>query len=249
VSSYGNFRKENDPPPRNIREDRSEAVGFYSDGSLLNGVSLPPESPAHLKIFRPRNRGWGTETLIRTLLGAISEFHREFSAGDRVQIGDLAAEYGGPISSTHISHQNGLDVDIAYLRMNHVERDPNDRGNHGFGEVFVKNKRLTKNFDLKRNWFLLKAFVGQGNVVRIFVDPEIKRAFCGQSKKLDPFGTNSRRTSVLRRLRPYPNHDDHFHVRIRCPANSPKCVAQEEPPTGSGCDQIDLASGADEFID
>jgi penicillin-insensitive murein endopeptidase len=220
-------------------------VGEYANGSLLNAEDLPLESAAHLKIFRPRKRGFGTRTLLRTLIEGIEIFHSEFPVGDRVQIGDLSAWSGGDLSPMHASHQNGLDVDVAYLRVNHLERDPNVWGERGFEEVFVKNKELTKNFDLRRNWFLLRALVERGNVNRVFVDPEIKRAFCNQVKKIDPAIDTSLRDEVLRRLRPLAEHDDHFHLRVNCPKSSPKCVTQEAPPAGSGCATIDEESASD----
>ncbi len=199
-------------------------------------------SAAHLKIFQPRNRAWGTLTLINTIMQAVTSFHTKFPAGERVQIGDLASEHGGQISSVHLSHQNGLDADFAYLQMDHVERNPNSLGPNGFGESFVHNGVVTKNFDLKRNWFLLKEMISRGNVTRIFVDPAIKSAFCDQSMQLDPRVNKAERTEILRRLRPYDAHDDHFHMRIACPANSQRCVPQEEPPAGTSCDDVQSAS-------
>jgi penicillin-insensitive murein endopeptidase len=162
--------------------------------------------------------------------------------GERVQIGDMASERGGTLSM-HSSHQNGLDADIAYLQTDQLERDPEEWGERGFEVDFVRNKHVTRNFDQKRNWFLLKEIVSRGTVSRIFVDPEIKRLFCERSSKLDPTTPENVRIEVLRRLRPYPDHDDHFHLRIDCPASSKKCLNQAAPPPGSGCTRID------EFVD
>jgi len=142
----------------------------------------------------------------------------------------------------HSSHQNGLDADVAYLRMNRVERNPDLWGTKGFEESFVANGKVTKNFDLKRNWFLLREVVSNGNVSRIFVGPEIKRAFCNASTRIDPTLKAEYRTEILRRLRPYPNHDDHFHLRVKCPPNNERCESQVEPPEGSSCDKIDSVS-------
>lgn len=221
--------------------DTSEAIGFYSNGSLLDGEQLPDESFAHLKIFRPRQRAWGTRTLINTIIDAAASFRKKFPYGDRVQIGDMSASEGG-VLARHASHQNGLDADVAYLKANHLERNPDVWGNSGFEEVFVTNGKITKNFDAARNWFLLKEVVLKKNIGRIFVDPEIKKAFCEKNKVIDSRASLAVRTEVLRRLRPYPNHDDHFHMRIDCPKRGGRCLAQEEPPVGSGCSAIEMAS-------
>jgi penicillin-insensitive murein endopeptidase len=238
-TAQGQDDSETSPETRN---DTSRAIGFYADGSLKGGFLLPLESSAHVKIFRERNRAWGTLTLVNTIIGAIKSFHAKFPAGERVQIGDLAAEHGGQISSVHLSHQNGLDADIAYLQADHIERNPNGLGPNGFGESFVREGEVTSNFDLKRNWFLLKEIIARGNVTRIFVDPAIKSAFCDQSTRIDPKATSAIRTETLRRIRPYDDHADHFHMRIACPKNSPKCLSQDEPPAGAGCDDVQSVS-------
>ena len=36
------------------------------------------------------------------------------------------------------------------------------------------------------------------------------------------------------RLRPWWAHHDHFHVRLKCPPDSPQCKPQEPPPD-DGC--------------
>ncbi len=233
------------PPDLNLpddkAEDTSQAVGFYAKGSIISAVYLPFESPAHLKIFRLRHRSWGTKTLINTIVTAAASFRKQFPFGDRVQIGDMSSRDGGPLAR-HSSHQNGLDADVAYLQMNFVERNPDVYGNAGFAESFVVGGKVTTNFDIKRNWYLLKEVVLQKNVGRIFVDPKIKQTFCELNKVIDPKADLVIRTAVLRRLRPYPNHADHFHMRIDCPLRDGRCQAQEEPPAGSGCSSIGMVS-------
>ncbi|MGD8325255.1 MAG: penicillin-insensitive murein endopeptidase, partial [Gammaproteobacteria bacterium] len=64
------------------------------------------------------------------------------------------------------------------------------------------------------------------NVERIFVSPLIKEAMCEQ-----PWQDRS----FLRKLRPWYGHDDHMHVRLACPPQSPDCIAQAPPPPGDGC--------------
>jgi penicillin-insensitive murein endopeptidase len=42
-------------------------------------------------------------------------------------------------------------------------------------------------------------------------------------------------------VRPWWGHDDHFHVRLGCPADAPECERQAAVPPGDGCDNV-LAS-------
>jgi penicillin-insensitive murein endopeptidase len=48
-------------------------------------------------------------------------------------------------------------------------------------------------------------------------------------------GINWRDRSVLGKLRPWYGHDDHFHVRLDCPAGEASCKDQDPPPADVGC--------------
>ena len=227
-----------DPVPSDVTfVDHSNAVGFYSDGSIEKAGTLPDSGPGFLKIFRLRTRAYGTETLVRTISLAASAWRAEFPVGDRVQVGDITDSNGGYVSG-HASHQNGLDVDVAYLQTDRIERDPNTNGPNGSNVNFVNSGKLSSNFDLPRNWAILRNLVQRGNVGRIFVDGVIKNAFCKNAASMNPTLSATWRTEVLRRLRPYPNHANHFHMRLKCPTGHKKCVAQSEPPSGSGCSSV-----------
>jgi hypothetical protein len=41
----------------------------------------------------------------------------------------------------------------------------------------------------------------------------------------------------MSKVRPWYGHDDHIHVRLKCPADSPNCRAQPPVPGGDGCDK------------
>ncbi len=210
-----------------------QAVGSYAAGRLVNADRLPESGTGFVKLFVPRDRGWLTRELSDVVQGVASRLHQRFPEGERLQLGDSSGREGGPISG-HASHQNGLDIDIAFLRANHTEQDP--QLTTGFQEVFVRNGTLSRNFDLRRNWFLVRAFYATGRINRMFVDPAIKRAFCRAAGSSPDAWT----TEVLRRLRPLAEHDDHVHVRLLCPEASPRCVPQEAPEPGSGCDAVSL---------
>jgi penicillin-insensitive murein DD-endopeptidase len=230
----------------NLRIDRQpglfeQAVGFYSNGSLINASQLLSEGPGFLKIIRFRDRAWSSGDLAVVIRSSAEDLLYTFPGSERVQIGDMSAKAGGAIGQ-HASHQNGLDADIAYLRMDQREQDPDF---NGFDEYFVQDGRLTSNFDLERNWFFLQSLVGTGRVGRIFVDIEIKKTFC------DRFGNSpgTPNAETLRRLRPWPNHANHLHLRITCPKLSPRCVAQDEPAPGDGCAELKELEGNRFYLD
>ena len=74
---------------------------------------------------------------------------------------------------------------------------------------------------------LLELVASDPRVDRVFVNPAIKRDLCSQTH-----------ADWLHKIRPWWGHDDHFHVRLACPPDSPDCVAQPPVPPGDGCDAL-----------
>lgn len=211
-----------------------QSVGFYSDGTLEQPEALPLEGPGFIKITRSRNRFYGSTDLVGLLQFAAEKVSQRYPKGERLRIGDLSQESGGKIT-LHASHQNGLDVDAGYYRMNHKEQG--GKGNGGFDEDFVKTgpdgkRRVSENLDAPRNWELMKWIVRSGKVNRIFMDDLIKAELC---READRRGERKTYREVLRRLRHWPGHSDHFHLRLRCPQASKRCVNQADLPAGDGC--------------
>jgi penicillin-insensitive murein endopeptidase len=184
------------------------------------------------KIFRPRDRGYATFDMTAVVGIAASQLHHDYPGGEHVQIGDVCAKFGGQLAH-HQSHQNGLDADIAYMRVNHWEQDPQHI--NGFEELFVKDGKISPNFDEERVWDFIKAIHGTGRLVRIFMDPVIKATLCEYAQKIGEYDSQA---DVLRRIRPLALHQDHMHVRLTCPQKSPQCQAQQDPPAGQGCADV-----------
>jgi murein endopeptidase len=122
-----------DPP---IAWRHSRAVGKPYAGRLVRGVQLPAEGRdfwtydwgTRLSPNRPWRR-WGTDRLVRTLLDVIRGYRAAHPEAPRVGIADLSRKHGGPFGSNfgglgHSSHQNGLDVDVLYPRLDRLERLP-----------------------------------------------------------------------------------------------------------------------------
>jgi penicillin-insensitive murein endopeptidase len=206
-----------------------QAEKFYSGGSLVNANEMPDEGFGFVKLYLPRHRAFSSFDMIELLKDAAGRLQQLRPSRDRLMIGDMSGEHGGFISG-HASHQNGLDTDVAYLRADQTEQDPNYT--KGFEQSFVKKGRLTANFDIPRNWEILKILVSSGRVQRIFVNSVVKKAFCAYAKATDELESQK---EALKRLRVIAGHTDHFHVRITCPRNSPACRPQEDMPDDTGC--------------
>jgi murein endopeptidase len=113
----------------------SEAIGLPEEGSLERGIRLPATGRGFFTwdpVQRERpNRGWrrwGTDELVRTTLDVVRGFHRDHP-NVRVGIGDLSRPRGGDFGPRygyigHATHQNGLDVDVYYPRLDRRERPP-----------------------------------------------------------------------------------------------------------------------------
>ena len=96
-------------------------------------------------------------------------------------VGDISFRDGGRMDQ-HVSHQNGLDVDVYYPRLDSQPRAPI--------AAHQVDRRLAQ--------ALLDGFVAAG----------AKVVFVG-------FSTGLRGDSGV--VVPYPNHENHMHVRFRQP--------------------------------
>jgi murein endopeptidase len=114
----------------------SRANGRPWRGRLRDGVLLPDwgrdhftwDPIRHLYPNRPWRR-WGTDTLVRTLLDVAAAYRAEHPEAPRLGIADLSRPRGGPFGKRfgglgHASHQNGLDADVYYPRLDRAERKP-----------------------------------------------------------------------------------------------------------------------------
>jgi murein endopeptidase len=120
-----------DPP---IAWRHSRAVGQPFAGRLVSGVQLPAEGRDFWTYdFGTRGspnrpwRRWGTDRLVSTVLDVLAEYRAAHPEAPRVGVADLSRPHGGPFGRNfggrgHMSHQNGLDVDIMYPRVDGLER-------------------------------------------------------------------------------------------------------------------------------
>jgi murein endopeptidase len=120
-----------DPP---IAWRHSRAIGEPFDGRLVDGVQLPAEGRdfwtydwgLRTSPNRPWRR-WGTDRLVRTLLDVLAGYRAAYPDAPRVGIADLSRPHGGKFGKNfgglgHSSHQNGLDADVLYPRLDGLER-------------------------------------------------------------------------------------------------------------------------------
>jgi murein endopeptidase len=119
------------PAPTEIHWRLSRALGSPANGGLVRGVQLPAEGATFFTwdpvLHRVPNRGWrrwGTDRLVRLVLRISREYAVAHPDAPRLGIGDFSRQRGGPFGPKHATHQNGLDVDVYYPRLDGLERPP-----------------------------------------------------------------------------------------------------------------------------
>lgn len=124
------------PAPPGIEWRNSEAVGTPGAGRLRHGVALPAGGRYWVSwdpvLRRSPNRRWrrfGTDRLLRTNLAIMRAFGARHPGGPRIVIGDLSRPQGGEFGPRwgyigHATHQNGLDIDVYYPRLDEREKPP-----------------------------------------------------------------------------------------------------------------------------
>jgi hypothetical protein len=117
--------------PSKIEWHRATSVGLPYGGSLIGGTQLPVEGPNWVtwnpvtdSVPNAPNRLYGNERTIRAIV-SVTDAYRDANPGaPLVVIGDVSREGGGPMMDEHVSHQNGLDVDVYYPRLDGRLRAP-----------------------------------------------------------------------------------------------------------------------------
>ncbi len=146
------------PPAMSVPQVGSTAVGPTNAGRLVNGLQLPGTGPDWVtydpilrRIPNRADRRWATDRLLAFLLYVLRDYRLANAGAPPVVIGDLSRPRGGPFGSDfgglgHASHQNGLDVDVYYPRLDRTQQPP--------GAVADVDRRLAQD--------LVSRFVGAG---------------------------------------------------------------------------------------
>ena len=208
----------------------ARVIGGPGNGCIAGAERLPPDGLGYQAIRLSRHRNFGYPETV----DFVERLGKKAAAAGLAPfyVGDMAQPRGGPMTSGHAAHENGVDVDIWF----NLEPKP-DLAPEAREDVELPSMVLPDKSDIDRSRFgenqvrLLRLAASDAHVDHIFVHPTIKRALC---QGFGGGGDGDR--SWLHKIRPWYGHDEHFHVRLACPADSPDCVGQEAVPPGDGCD-------------
>jgi penicillin-insensitive murein DD-endopeptidase len=199
------------------------SIGQPGSGCVQGALALPPHGGNWVIVHPERHREFGHPALVAFLRKLAGLALREKLG--LLHVGDLGQARGGPTPSGHRSHQNGLDVDLWY----EPPAEPISRRQAVPPAPQVVDLRTGKilpawNTRVAR---LIEAAASDPAVDRLFVHPGVKRALCQNKLRRGPW---------LGRVRPWWGHQDHLHVRLRCPVDSSDCTEPQPLPAGEGCD-------------
>jgi penicillin-insensitive murein endopeptidase len=216
----------------------AQAIGGYAGGCVRGARSLFANGPGYEVMNLTRGRFYGHPVLI----AFIERFGREVEKKHlgALLIGDLAQPRGGPTMSSHKSHQSGLDVDIWY-RLAPLEEEKGKRKSWRARVLSLEERQTLESpsvLNSDRQSINYGIFgPGQARIVEMAArDPDVERIFVTPAVKLLFCTTAKGDRSWLAKIRPWWGHDDHFHVRLKCPAGQALCKTQEALPAGDGCD-------------
>jgi penicillin-insensitive murein endopeptidase len=204
-------------------ESRPEAIGEYALGCLQGAQTFTGKEKGLVLSQMKRGRYWGHPDLISLLTRAGLEFS---NSNKKIIIGDLSQSRGGPTITGHNSHQSGLDVDVWFKILKSEDR-PSLR--------VLETEEMKAIDELGDDQIkLIKFMARDSSVDRIFINPSFKKKLCLNS------GSLKLSAEEQHKMRAWWGHDDHIHVRIKCPSDSPHCVSQKPIPAGDGCGEEDL---------
>jgi penicillin-insensitive murein endopeptidase len=208
----------------------ARTIGGYSKGCLAGAQALPINGKTWQVMRLSRNRNWGHPNLVRFLERLANHAPKTHWRG--LLVGDMSQPRGGPMRTGHASHQVGLDADIWLTPMPDRQLTRAERERISATMVVAEDRLdVDPNVWTPAHLAVIKAAAQDSEVARIFVNPAIKKALCRDA------GTDR---AWLSKVRPWWGHDYHFHVRIRCPSDSPDCKPQAPVDAGDGCTGEDL---------
>ncbi len=199
---------------------RGQSNGVPWSGTLHDAAELPAGDGYTIR--RP-SRAFGTRTTVDFIERVVTHVREAFPDQHVLAIGDISAEHGGPITQHH-SHQSGRDVDIGLFYVDKPRNYPDD---------FVR--ATSDNLDCEATYALIAGFAAtareDGGAQIIFLDYDVQGLIYTWAKDHDidedllarTFQFPHGRGASAGLVRHYPGHDNHIHVRFKCPKADASC--------------------------
>ncbi len=214
--------------PASLRFGRS--IGSPTAGRLIGGAHLIENE--YLRIEPNDTAGdvrWGLEPLVSMLDRAGRSVRRQYP-GAVLSVGHLSRAGGGDVDR-HRSHESGRDADVGFFVRSAAGRQLLSPHFVSFRGDATAPSWPGAYFDDAKNWALVTALVGdpEAHVTHLFVAAPLRARLLAFAERAGaPQEMRMRAAELMQQPRGVLPHDDHFHVRIACPARMSGCV---ENPT------------------
>ncbi len=197
-----------------------QSIGLPYKGKLKKAIRLKKGKGYFIR--RP-HRSYGATHTVGYLKQSLDKVRRRFPKVHDLAIGDLSARHGGKITM-HASHQNGRDVDLGF----YFKKRPK-----GYPQDFVVAN--SKNINFEASWELLTQFADLADkpygVDCIFMSYSSQKMFYKLARK---HGVSKRKLKKMFQypagrgskngvIRHEPGHNEHIHVRFKCPPKDKSC--------------------------
>jgi murein endopeptidase len=201
--------------------DAPLSLGYPNAGKLVGGrrfretpfmITVPDHATTRVR--------WALPALLSVLDRASRIVARKYP-GSILEVGELSRQNGGPITS-HRSHQNGRDADVGFYQADldgQPVRAPSYVRFRGDG---ASPDDPTVFFDEKRNWAFVRAILEDPSheVRQIFIYAPLRARLLAYASKVGaPRDIRAKAAQAMMQPANALPHDDHFHVRISCPAD------------------------------
>lgn len=205
----------------------SLSVGYPNAGWQYRAKRLKRNKTIAIK-SGSRQNSYGHPALILMLGRSAKELQR-VAPGSVLVVGDISDEDGGPLAG-HRSHQSGRDADVAFYALD-------ENGKRVTLDHFVKfggDGKATDGsgyvFDDWRNWLLVQSWVRdrRAGLSHIFVSRPLRQRLIAYASKQPAFKKYVTEVSaLLEQPEDAEPHDDHFHVRVSCPAKQSEICREQ----------------------
>ena len=155
----------------------ARVIGGAGDGCIAGAVALPFDGEGYQAIHVSRRRYFSHPETV----AFVERLGRRAAASGLAPfyVGDMSQPRGGPLPEMHVSHQNGVDVDIWFNLDPKPALAPEARESVDLPSMILPDGSAIDPARFgRRQVELLRLAASDPSVDRIFVHPAIKRALC-----------------------------------------------------------------------
>ena len=201
-------RRRRSAPSRHRRANGPRAIGQYDRGCIAGAAKLSANGPGWQVMRLSRNRFWGHPVLVG-YLGRLAADCGSLTAARHAGGGHGAAYRWPAARGTCQPSVRARHRSLVYAHAQSYAVHGRAGANLGSSVVNAKTLTVDKAVWTGAQVKLLHRAASYPEVARIFVHPAVKKALCESA------GTER---AWLQKIRPWYRHNDHFHIRLNCPA-------------------------------